>query len=118
MALHGNKPIRLLSHGGRTQTRVGAGGGGGARRVAVTHSSTRASGAVDRQGLRKLRLARLRRLRQERMRLMSTTTLPPTTTTTTTAAAPVESTTSWYNPWGIEEGQSSTGDYEYKIDDY
>ncbi|CAL8347076.1 unnamed protein product [Lota lota] len=112
MALHGNKPIRLLSHGGRTQqTR----GGSGNRGVAVTRSSTTRNVAVDAQArLRKLRLARLRRLRQEKMRLMTTTTLPPTTST----AAPIESTTSWYNPWVIEEGQSSTGDYEYKIDDY
>ncbi|XP_062272813.1 inactive carboxypeptidase-like protein X2 isoform X1 [Scomber scombrus] len=117
MALHGNKPIRLVGHG---NTRV--------QYPVVINSNRHAvagnNGVSDQQ--RRLRIARLRRLRQQRlMRLRSTTTLPPTTTTIPTTP---ETTTSWYDSWPIEEGQSSTPggftdsildyNYEYKIDDY
>uniref|UniRef100_A0A3Q3XD17 Uncharacterized protein n=1 Tax=Mola mola TaxID=94237 RepID=A0A3Q3XD17_MOLML len=85
---------------------------------------------------RRLRIARLRLLRQQRlMKLRSmtttatttttTTTLPPTTTTIPTTP---KSTTPWYDSWLIETGQSSTPggftdsildyNYDYKIDDY
>ncbi|KAF7667926.1 hypothetical protein LDENG_00042180 [Lucifuga dentata] len=127
MALHGNKPIRLLSHGNsRTHQSSTANSN---RHVAVSKHRYSLDPQVRRERLRRLRIARLRRLRQ--MRLMrSTTTLPPTTTTTTTTttAPPTESTTSWYDSWFIGEGLSSTPGgftdsildytYEYKIDDY
>uniref|UniRef100_A0A665U6V3 Si:ch1073-459j12.1 n=1 Tax=Echeneis naucrates TaxID=173247 RepID=A0A665U6V3_ECHNA len=83
---------------------------------------------------RRIKIARLRRLRQQKlMRLRSSTTTTTTTTTlppTTTTPIPTtpETTTSWYDSWVINEGQSSTPggftdsildyNYEYKIDDY
>uniref|UniRef100_A0A674A7Q6 AE binding protein 1 n=1 Tax=Salmo trutta TaxID=8032 RepID=A0A674A7Q6_SALTR len=124
MALHGNKPIRLLSHGN-----------GGTRRNTVSNSNrhvahpdgvTAMSPELRREQKKKLRLDRLRRLRQQRP-MRSTTTLPPTTTPvpTTTEAEP---TTAWYDSWFIGEGQTSAPEsftdsildykYEYKIDDY
>ncbi|KAM8865036.1 adipocyte enhancer-binding protein 1 [Synchiropus picturatus] len=122
MALHGNKPIRLLSNGNRRP-----------QYPLVLNSNRRVvsrGSHLTSEQQRRLRIARLRRLRQLRLlklRSMTTTTLPPTTTTTTIATTPV-TTQSWYNPWFIGEGQSSTPggftdsildyNYEYKIDDY
>ncbi|XP_073675355.1 uncharacterized protein aebp1b [Garra rufa] len=136
MALHGNRPIRLLSGGNR---------GSGQR---YTDSSNQIpnskfnnqvlngnGGDMNRARLRRIRLMRLRRLRQQRL-LASQTTLPPTTTTTTTTTTTVapttESTTPWYDTWPVEETfEESTNppelveftdaldyDYNYKIDDY
>lgn len=123
MALHGNKPIRLVGHGNtRVQYPTVIQGN---RRVAggSTGFSTNSRLGLDRQ--RRLRIARLRR--QRLMRLRKTTTLPPTTTTTTVPTTP-EVTTAWYDSWIIGEGQSSTPggftdsildyNYEYKVDDY
>lgn len=130
MALHGNKPIRLLSYGNsRTQHSQFVNNN---RQLGVGKNGLPWDPQVRRERLRRLRLARFRRLRQLR-RMRSTTTLPPTTTTTTattttTTVPPTESTTSWYDSWLMGEGQSSTPggytdsildyNYEYKIDDY
>ncbi|XP_041755233.2 adipocyte enhancer-binding protein 1 [Coregonus clupeaformis] len=122
MALHGNKPIRLLSHGG---TRRNTASNGNSR---VLHNNGAAAIDPEKSRMRqqKQRLARLRRLRQQKL-MRSTTTLPPTTTPvpTTTEAEP---TTAWYDSWLIGEGQTSAPEgftdsildynYEYKIDDY
>lgn len=124
MALHGNKPIRLVGHGNtRVQYPVVINSN---RRVVNSNNGYSANSQVSSDRQRRLRIARLRRLRQQRlMRLRSTTTLPPTTTTIPTTP---ETTTSWYDSWTIGEGQSSTPggftdsildyNYEYRIDDY
>ncbi|XP_067087211.1 inactive carboxypeptidase-like protein X2 [Osmerus mordax] len=114
MALHGNKPIRLLSHGNS-----------GAPRNTVVGGNRRNGGfpidpEMRRMRLRKLRLARLRRLRQERL-MRATTTSPPTTTTVATTT---ESTTAWYDfPWDKSTSEGFTDsildyNYEIKVDDY
>lgn len=123
MALHGNKPIRLLSHGN-----------GGTRRNTVSNGNRDVgppAGAAIAYWTRHkqredLELDRPRHLRQQRL-MRSTKTLPPTTTPvpTTTEAEP---TTAWYDSWFIGEGQTSAPEsftdsildykYEYKIDDY
>nr|XP_023834197.1 inactive carboxypeptidase-like protein X2 [Salvelinus alpinus] len=120
MALHGNKPIRLLSHGG---TRRNTASNGNSRLV---HNNGAAANEPETSRMRqqKRRLGRLRRLRQQKL-MRSTTTLPPTTTPvpTTTKAEP---TTAWYDSWLIGEGQTSAPegftdsilDYNYEIDDY
>uniref|UniRef100_A0A671RG33 Adipocyte enhancer-binding protein 1 n=1 Tax=Sinocyclocheilus anshuiensis TaxID=1608454 RepID=A0A671RG33_9TELE len=132
MALHGNRPIRLLSSGNR---------GSGQR---YTYSSNQIpnskfsnqipngnGGDMRRARLRRLRLMKIRRLRQQRL-LASKTTTPPTTTTTTTTTVPptIESTTPWYDSWPLGEifEENTTPpevieltdalDYNYKIDDY
>lgn len=122
MALHGNKPIRLLSHGNsgsRQNTVVNSN-----RRVAASNGGGAVDPQVRRMRLKKLRLARLRRLRQERL-MRAMTTLPPTTTTT--VATTPGSTTSWYDSWYPEGQQSTPGgltedivdfNYEFKVDDY
>ncbi|KAM7391591.1 hypothetical protein PAMP_022271 [Pampus punctatissimus] len=125
MALHGNKPIRLLSHGNtRAQYPVI---GNSNRRVVDGYNGYSENSRLSSERQRRLRIARIRRLRQQKLlRLRSmTTTLPPTTTTLPTTP---ETTTFWYDSWPIEEGQSSTPggftdsiidyNYEYKIDDY
>ncbi|XP_041757383.1 adipocyte enhancer-binding protein 1, partial [Coregonus clupeaformis] len=124
MALHGNKPIRLLSHGnGGTRLNTVSNGN---RRVVHNNGGTAMDPEMRRMQQRKLRLARLHRLRQQKL-MRSTTTLPPTTTPvpTTTEAEP---TTAWYDSWFIGEGQTSAPEgftdsildynYEYKINDY
>ncbi|XP_034025763.1 inactive carboxypeptidase-like protein X2 isoform X2 [Thalassophryne amazonica] len=121
MALHGNKPIRLLSHGNSRTHQSSVDTGDSKRRVNVGNNGYSGDPQVRRERLRRLRIARLRRLRQQRL-MRSTTTLPPTTTVPTT----IESTTSWYDSWYIGEGQTSTPggftdsilDYTYNIDDY
>lgn len=124
MALHGNKPIRLIGNG-NTRLQYPAVSNSNRRVVGVNNGYSHNS-AVSQDQQRRLRIARLRRLRKLRlMRLRSkTTTLPPTTTVPTTP----ETTTSWYDSWAIVEGQSSTPggftdsildyNYEFKIDDY
>ena len=118
MALHGNKPIRLLSHGNggsRRNTEVG-----GNRRPAFGNGGVAVDPEMRRMRLRKLRLARLRRLRQERL-MRATTTSPPTTTTVATTT---ESTTAWYDfPWDKSTSEGFTDsildyNYEIKVDDY
>ncbi|KAM3868341.1 uncharacterized protein aebp1b [Diretmus argenteus] len=123
MALHGNKPIRLISHG-NSRTRQSSVVNSN-RRVVTNNNGHSMDPQVRRERLRRLRIARLRRLRQQRL-MKAMTTLPPTTTTTVPTTT--ESTTSWYDSWAIGEGQSSTPggftdsildyNYEYKIDDY
>ncbi|XP_029619355.1 inactive carboxypeptidase-like protein X2 isoform X3 [Salmo trutta] len=122
MALHGNKPIRLLSHG-NGGTRRNTASNGNSR---VVHNNGAAANEPETSRMRqqKRRLGRLRRLRQQKL-MRSTTTLPPTTTPvpTTTEAEP---TTAWYDSWLIGEGQTSAPegftdsilDYNYEIDDY
>lgn len=131
MALHGNRPIRLLSNGNR----------GGGRYGSNSEFSNRIplGNGVDpqRARLRRLRLQRLRRLRQQRLLAAQTTTTPPPTTTTTTMMTTTtvlpttESTTPWYD-WPIDEifEKSTTPpeeidltdaleyNYTYQIDDY
>uniref|UniRef100_A0A8C2A4Z4 Adipocyte enhancer-binding protein 1 n=2 Tax=Cyprinus carpio TaxID=7962 RepID=A0A8C2A4Z4_CYPCA len=134
MALHGNRPIRLLSSGNR---------GSGQR---YTHSTNQIpnskfsnkipngnGGDMNRARLHRLRLMRIRRLRQQRLLASKTTMLPTTTTmTTTTVPTTTESTTPWYDSWRLgetfEENTTPTGEieltdsldynYNYKIDDY
>ncbi|XP_040011340.1 inactive carboxypeptidase-like protein X2 [Xiphias gladius] len=133
MALHGNKPIRLSYSNSRTQYPAVVNGN---RHVVDSNDRYSPNSRLSAERQRRLRIARIRRLRQQRLlRLRSTTALPPTTTTTTTTTATTttipttpETTTSWYDSWHIEEGQSSTPggftdsildyNYEYKIDDY
>lgn len=122
MALHGNKPIRLLSHG-NGGTRRNTASNGNSR---VVHNNGAAANEPEtiRMRQQKRRLGRLRRLRQQKL-MRLTTTLPPTTTPvpTTTEAEP---TTAWYDSWLIGEGQTSAPegftdsilDYNYEIDDY
>ncbi|XP_056585996.1 inactive carboxypeptidase-like protein X2 isoform X1 [Triplophysa dalaica] len=116
MALHGNRPIRLLSNGNR-------GGGSYSGNFGVDTNRTR---------LRQLRLLRLRRLRQQR--LLAARTTPPTTTviTTTKVLPTTESTTPWFDRWTHEEileGNTTEPEeieltealeynYNYNIDDY
>lgn len=116
MALHGNRPIRLLSNGNR-------GGGSYRGNFGVDTNRTR---------LRQLRLLRLRRLRQQR--LLAARTTPPTTTviTTTKVLPTTESATPWFDRWTHEEileGNTTEPEeieltealeynYNYNIDDY
>ncbi|XP_078107819.1 uncharacterized protein aebp1b [Sander vitreus] len=128
MALHGSRPIRLSYGNNRAQSPAVANGN---RRVLDGNNNNFSqSSPVSAERQRRLRIARLRRLRQLRLlrlKAMTTTTLLPTTTTITTIPTTPETTTSWYDSWPIEEGQSSTpGDfkdstlynYEFPIDDY
>ncbi|KAI4896018.1 hypothetical protein NFI96_000300 [Prochilodus magdalenae] len=136
MALHGNKPIRLINPGGGSRY-VSRGGGGG--RVGISNRIPDGKGGeVDKARLRRLRIMKIRRLRQQRLQAAqttttTTTTLPPTTTTTPTTTVPptTESTTSWYDSFPIEEypeenttlpeleiTDSINYNYDYKIDDY
>uniref|UniRef100_A0A673LK55 Adipocyte enhancer-binding protein 1 n=1 Tax=Sinocyclocheilus rhinocerous TaxID=307959 RepID=A0A673LK55_9TELE len=134
MALHGNRPIRLLSSGNR---------GSGQRYTYSTNQIPNSKfsnqilngngGVMRRARLRRLRLMRIRRLRQQRL-LASKTTTPPTTTTMTTTTVPptTESTTPWYDSWPLGEifEENTTPpeeikltdaldyNYNYKIDDY
>uniref|UniRef100_A0A672SX78 Adipocyte enhancer-binding protein 1 n=1 Tax=Sinocyclocheilus grahami TaxID=75366 RepID=A0A672SX78_SINGR len=134
MALHGNRPIRLLSSGNR---------GSGQRYTYSTNQIPNSKfsnqilngngGDNRRARLRRLRLMRIRRLRQQRL-LASKTTTPPTTTmmTTTTVPLTIESTTPWYDSWPLGEifEENTTPpeeikltdaldyNYNYKIDDY
>ncbi|KAL0979154.1 hypothetical protein UPYG_G00181420 [Umbra pygmaea] len=120
MALHGNKPIRLLSHGNvGTHRNTGS----SINRRVVHTSVTAVDPMARRKRLRKLRLARLRRLQQK----LETTTFTTTTTTQAPTTTTAEPTTAWYDSWFID-GQTSAPDgftdsiayynYEYKIDDY
>ncbi|KAG7490517.1 inactive carboxypeptidase X2 [Solea senegalensis] len=132
MALHGNKPIRLSYSNNRVHYPAT---GNGNRRVVVNNNNALSPNSrVGAERRRRLRIARLRRLRQQKLmkQRLTTTALPPTTTTTTAAPTTVpttaEATTSWYDSWLIDEGQSSTPggftdsildyNYEFKIDDY
>ncbi|MEQ2187618.1 hypothetical protein GOODEAATRI_006558, partial [Goodea atripinnis] len=116
MALHGNKPIRLSYGNSRPHNPSGR-----INHRGVTDGNNRFSsnsGLSPEQKRRRFRIARLRRIQQQKsLTLRSTTLATTTTTTTTTTAAP---TTSWYDSWPIGEGESFTPglDYNYKIDDY
>ena len=123
MALHGNRPIRLVING-NTRSTVHGNRSHGNRRVVVNNNISATNSGQSQERMRRIRIARLRRLRRQRL-LRLRTTLPPTTTTTIPTTP--EPTTSWYDSWMIE-GQSSTPggftdsildyNYEYKIDDY
>ncbi|XP_071338522.1 inactive carboxypeptidase-like protein X2 [Trachinotus anak] len=135
MALHGNKPIRLSYSNNRVHYPAVVNGN---RRVVDNNNGYSQNSRLSPGQQRRIKIARLRRLRQQKlMRLRSTTMLPPTTTTTTTTTPPPppttipttpETTTSWYDSLFIDEGQSSTPggftdsildyNYEYKVDDY
>uniref|UniRef100_A0A8C8DUR4 AE binding protein 1b n=1 Tax=Oryzias sinensis TaxID=183150 RepID=A0A8C8DUR4_9TELE len=94
MALHGNKPIRLsyanpVGYIVQKPKPLDVGPPG----FVLT-------------GVQRRRLRLYRRRQQRNKKLRATTTLPPTTTTTPpTTAATI---TSWYDPWPLWEGQSST----------
>lgn len=121
MALHGNKPIRLLSSGSRNGVRH------------YSHSSNQIpvsnSGDMSRARLRRLRLMRIRRLRQQRLLAQK---IIPTTTTVTTTSLPTtaETTTAWYDslPEIFEENTTPHEEieltdtldynYNYNINDY
>ncbi|XP_696022.6 uncharacterized protein aebp1b isoform X1 [Danio rerio] len=121
MALHGNKPIRLLSSGSRNGVRH------------YSHSSNQIpvsnSGDMSRARLRRLRLMRIRRLRQQRLLAQK---IIPTTTTVTTTSLPTtaETTTVWYDslPEIFEENTTPHEEieltdtldynYNYNINDY
>lgn len=129
MALNGNKPIRLTYSNTRVQYPAVANNG---RRVVNGNNVLSPNSHISAERKRRLRIARIRRLRQQRLlNLRSTTTTTTTTTTlppTTTIPTTPKTTTSWYYSWVIGEGQSSTPggftdsildyNYEYKIDDY
>lgn len=139
MALHGNKPIRLLNSGGGSQDHFR-----GDRKISNQIPNGN-NGYADRARLRRLRFRKLRRLRQQRlMARMSTTpsmttTLPPTTTEPTTTPSPTttymvppgtENLSTWYyDSWLPEEEENTTQpeleitdsldyDYNFKIDNY
>ncbi|KAL6096437.1 aebp1 [Pungitius sinensis] len=111
MALHGQRPIRLVPKVTTPKTTTPT-----TSPPAPTLDSHSAAQRAER--LRRLRLLRLRRLRQQRLRAgftaapaIATTTTPTTTTaattTTTTTAAPSttpEATTSWYDSWFPVDG--------------
>ncbi|XP_027024059.2 inactive carboxypeptidase-like protein X2 [Tachysurus fulvidraco] len=135
MALHGNKPIRLLNPGKGSQYTFR-----GDRRI----SNQIPKGEVgynDRNRLRRQRLMKIRQLRQERLlarmstTTIMTTTLPPTTTEPTTTPSPTTTNTvylgsenfTWYDSWLPEENSTQPEleitdsldyNYNYKIDDY
>jgi len=103
MALHGQRPIRLVPKASAPKTTAASG------TPATTVDSHAAAQRAER--LRRLRIVRLRRLRQQKLRAGLSTT--PTTTTTTTAAAATtapteipetERTTSWYDSWFPVDG--------------
>uniref|UniRef100_A0A8C2L031 Adipocyte enhancer-binding protein 1 n=1 Tax=Cyprinus carpio TaxID=7962 RepID=A0A8C2L031_CYPCA len=135
MALHGNRPIRLLSSGNR----------GSGQRYTYSRNQIPNSkfsnqfpnsngGDMSKARLRQLRIMRIRRLRQQRLLARNTTTPPPTTTTTITTTVPptTESTTPWYGSWPLgeifEENTTSPEEteltdsldynYNYTTDDY
>ncbi|CAB1318776.1 unnamed protein product [Coregonus sp. 'balchen'] len=145
MALHGKRPIRLVTKAPPQAGSDISGGSVGSVDVAKTGASGGTGGTSanshNAERLRRLRLMRLRKLHQQRLRnnLSTTTTVATTTTTaapTTMAALETESTTSWYDSWFpvessyteptpaevLTETQESepTQDYtfEYKFDDY
>lgn len=104
MALHGNKPIRLLNPGGGNH-----------------HANHIPNGNGDRLSQRRDRLMRRRRLRQQRLlaRMTTTTTPAPTTTTTpatTTTPPATESPTSWYD-YDLPEITDSDYGFNWSVDD-
>lgn len=137
MALHGNKPIRLLSPG-RSSPHTFRGD----RRI-TNQIPNGNDEYTERARLRRLRLRRLRRLRQQRLlgRMLTTpiaTTLPPTTTEPTTTPSPTttytvppgtENFTTWYYDSWLPEEENVTQpeleitdsldyDYNFKVDNY
>lgn len=142
MALHGNKPIRLLNPGGGSQDSFR-----GDRKI--SNQIPKGNNVyTDRARLRRLRFRRLRQLRQQRLlaRMSTTpstmttltTTLPPTTTEPTTTPSPTttymvpsgtENLSTWfYDSWLPEEENTTQPeleitdsldyDYNFKIDNY
>ncbi|XP_072538645.1 uncharacterized protein aebp1b [Salminus brasiliensis] len=130
MALHGNKPIRLITRGGSSGSR-GTGG-----RV-INNRIPGANNRDTRARLWRIRMMRRRRLQQEALLAakVTTTTLPPTTTPPTTTEPPTTESTTWYNSWFPEElpeenptqpnleiidsnDYNYNYNYSYKIDDY
>lgn len=130
MALNGNKPIRL-SYTTRAQKPEP---NNNDRRVINSNSGSSTNHHISAEKKRRLKIARLRRLRQEKLlKLRSTKTTIPTTIATTLIPTTIipstpETTTFWYDSWVTLEGQSSTPgdvtdsilDYNYddKIDNY
>uniref|UniRef100_A0A1A7WTV2 AE binding protein 1 n=1 Tax=Iconisemion striatum TaxID=60296 RepID=A0A1A7WTV2_9TELE len=113
MALHGNKPIRLSYSNSRTQNSVSSN-----RRVAESSNRFSINSQMSPERRRQLKIARIRRLRQQkRMRLKSTTETAPITTTTQPPTTTIP-TTSWYDSWGQFPTPAVDYNYEYKIDDY
>lgn len=121
MALHGNKPIRLSYSNTRTHNPSVV---SSSRRVAGGTNSFSTNSQLSPEQRKRLKIMRIRRLRQQKLLRVRPTTAA-TTTTTTTTTRPTTSlipTTWWYDSWAIGEGQSPTPgldyNYEYKIDDY
>ncbi|XP_030598641.1 adipocyte enhancer-binding protein 1 isoform X2 [Archocentrus centrarchus] len=100
MALHGKRPIRLITKTNVVKTTA-------ASTVAAPSIDTETENTHDPARLRRLRLMRLRRLRLQRLRAnlrttpvtTTTSTITTTTTTTTTLPPETERTTSWYDAW-------------------
>ncbi|XP_013862668.1 inactive carboxypeptidase-like protein X2 [Austrofundulus limnaeus] len=118
MALHGNKPIRLSYSNTRTHNpSVGSD-----RRVAGSTNGFSTNSQLSPEQRKRLKIMRIRRLRQQKLLRLRPTTAATTTTTTTTTTTSLIPTTAWYDSWAIGEGQSPTPgldyNYEYKIDDY
>ncbi|KAK2887964.1 adipocyte enhancer-binding protein 1 [Channa argus] len=130
MALHGKRPIRLVTKANVVKTTPAS-----ITEVSSTVAETEArSLSQNLERRRRLRLIRLRRLRLQRLRgrlsttsTTTTTTATPTTTTTTTTTATTEATTSWFpdDIWSTENPFDSvlfdlepTRDYpfQYTID--
>ncbi|KAM8828170.1 adipocyte enhancer-binding protein 1 [Spinachia spinachia] len=104
MALHGQRPIRLVPKVSAPKTTTLA-----ISPPAPTLDSHSAAQKAER--LRRLRVLRLRRLRQQRLRAGFTASpaITATTTTTTTTTAPTTTpeavgTTSWYDSWFPVDG--------------
>lgn len=129
MALNGNKPIRLSYTTTRAQKPEPDNNG---RRMINSNSGYFTNPHISAEKKRRLKIARLRRLRQEKL-LKLRSTIPTTTITTTlipttTFPSTPETTTFLYDTWMTLEGQSSTPndltdsilDYNYddKIDNY
>lgn len=138
LALHGNKPIRLLTPGRGNQNKFC-----GDNRI-CNQIPNSYGGYTDQARLRRLRLKKLRQMRQQRLlaRMSTTpsmtTTLPPTTTEPTTTPSPTtttmvptspENVTTWYYDSWLPEEETVTQpeleitdwlDYDYKLntDDY
>ncbi|KAK7121040.1 hypothetical protein R3I94_020874 [Phoxinus phoxinus] len=106
MAQSGNRPRLVTNTPGNTNNRVSV-------------ESTGAAAAPQNDRLRRQRLMRMRKLRMERMKGITTTT--PTTTTTTpppTTAAMSTTDASWLDLWfELETAPTQDYNFEYRIDE-